>query len=77
MYVSVYIYIYIKRTMLYNLRLLQYPELSNQPINQPNQWGTVILQNLIVTQLSKKTLGFYGNRVFITVVITARHWTQS
>jgi hypothetical protein len=39
-------------------------------------WSKV-LEKLIVTQLTKKFLAFYGTRNFVTVFTTARHWSLS
>jgi len=37
----------------------------------------VLLERLTVTQLVKKLPAFYGNRRFITVFTTDRHWSLS
>jgi hypothetical protein len=37
----------------------------------------IILETLIVTELVKKLLTFYGTRRFITVCTTAHHWSLS
>jgi hypothetical protein len=37
----------------------------------------VLLEKLIVSQLVKKFLAFYGSRKFITVFARARHWAVS
>jgi hypothetical protein len=40
-------------------------------------WSRVLLEKLTATQLVKKFTAFYGNRRFITVLKTARHWSLS
>jgi hypothetical protein len=40
-----------------------------------NACSRVLLDKLTVTQLVKKLPAFYGNRRFITVFTTARHWS--
>jgi hypothetical protein len=37
-------------------------------------WIKDLLEKLIVPQIVKKFLAFYGTRKFITVFTTARHW---
>jgi hypothetical protein len=39
--------------------------------------GAMILEKLIVTQLLKKLPTFYGTQRFITMFITAHHWSLS
>jgi len=39
--------------------------------------GRVLLDTLIVVELVKEFLAFYGTRRYITVFIRARHWSLS
>jgi hypothetical protein len=44
-------------------------------INTAIAWSKVLLDKLIVTQLVKEFLAFYGTRGFIAVFTRARLWT--
>jgi len=46
-------------------------------LNQQSPWSRVVLERLLVTQMAKKFLAFYGTRRFITVFTTARQCTLS
>jgi len=44
-------------------------------VEDMGSWGTVLLEELAVTQLVKKFPAFYGTSRFITVFTTAHHWS--
>jgi hypothetical protein len=45
--------------------------------NNISKYSRVLLERLIVTQLVKKSLPFYGTLRFITVFTRSRHWSMS
>jgi hypothetical protein len=67
----------IKRQLLTDVNI-RITEVQYHACNKlPNLWSRVILEKLIITQLVKKLLAFYGTRRFITVFKRARHWSLS
>jgi len=43
----------------------------------PTSCGAVLLEELLITQLVKKSPSFKGTLSSITVLTTARHWSPS
>jgi len=52
-----------------------FPETKHR--NASHIWSRVLLENLIVTQLVKKSPSFYGTWRVITVVTRDRHWSSA
>jgi hypothetical protein len=50
---------------------------KNEALDSGNTVKKNLIDDLIVAQLVKKRLSFYGTRMFITVFTRTRHWTSS